>query len=57
VEKDLAPAGYEGTLAIWQVTFNAPHVAGDYDFYSWSIDSAGRTVCGGPVGKTITIHT
>ncbi|MFA5874586.1 MAG: hypothetical protein WC832_11540 [Anaerolineales bacterium] len=56
VEKDLSPAGNEGTLAIWQATFNAPHNAGDYDYYSWAIDESGNTSCGGPVGKTLTVH-
>ncbi len=56
VEKDLSPAGNEGTLAIWQATFNAPHNAADYDYYSWAIDKTGYTACGGPVGKTLTVH-
>ncbi len=56
VERALAPAGYDGTLAVWEVTFNAPHVPGEYDFYSWSIDELGRTFCGGPVGTTISVQ-
>ena len=56
VERDLAPAGHEGTLAIWQVTINAPHFAADYDFISWAIDESGRTGCGGPAGITLTVH-
>jgi hypothetical protein len=51
-EKELAPAGQNG---VWKVTFNAPEVAGAYDFYAWATDQQGRTNCGGPVGMIVTV--